>query len=203
MNWSWIGGHNPIYQKLCSLSLPLFGTNRGGDGPKTMSTTKIQNKSEKVCWPHLRSYLCRTPNKLWLEKLWKPPQNWCFEANFGPSVIIGLGKIQSYQCFTSSKQGAFILNWPKHNSNFCDNIPKLVRVYLVRKDILGCCKGPFRFLDATVGNINSSIAVGNAVMDSIPEKTHFSVSSHAGLEIAYGCKRFCSKELEGIIVFFS
>ena len=82
MNWSWIGGHDPIFQKLCSFPLPLFGTNCGGDGPKTMSTTKIQNKSEKVCWPHLRPYLCRTPNKLLLKKLWKPPQNISFEAVF-------------------------------------------------------------------------------------------------------------------------
>ena len=85
MNWSWIGGHDPIFQKLCSLSLPLFGTNCGGDGQETIFTTKIQNKSAKVSWPHLRPYLCRTPNKLLLKKLWKSPQNWCFEAIFGPS----------------------------------------------------------------------------------------------------------------------
>ena len=29
----------------------------------------------------------------------KPPQNISFEAVLGPSVIIGLGKIQSYQWF--------------------------------------------------------------------------------------------------------
>ena len=85
MNWSWIGGHDPIFQKLCSFPLPLFGTNHGGGGPKTMSTTKIQNKSEKVCWPHLRHFLCRTPTKSLLKKLWKPPQNIGFEAVFGPS----------------------------------------------------------------------------------------------------------------------
>ena len=43
-----MGGHDPIFQKLCSLSLPLFGTNCGGDGQETIFTTKIQNKSEKV-----------------------------------------------------------------------------------------------------------------------------------------------------------
>ena len=77
-----MGGHDPIFQKLCSLPLPLFRTNHGGYGRKTMFIEKIQNKSEKVCWPHLRPYLCRTLNKLLFEKLWKPPQNWCFEAVF-------------------------------------------------------------------------------------------------------------------------
>ena len=36
----------------------------------------------------------------------KPPQNISFEAVLGPGVIIGLGKVQSYQWFVGSKQGA-------------------------------------------------------------------------------------------------
>ena len=48
-----------------------------------------------------------------------------------------------------------------------------------------------------MGNINSSIAMGNAVMDSIPEKLHFSMPSHAGLEITYGCKAILLQGIGG------
>ena len=64
-----MGGHDPIFQKLCSLSFPLFGTNCGGDGQETIFTTKIQNKSAKVLCPHLRLYLYKTQDKLLPEKL--------------------------------------------------------------------------------------------------------------------------------------
>ena len=34
-------GHDPMFQKSCSLLLPLFRTNRGGEGQETIFTTKI------------------------------------------------------------------------------------------------------------------------------------------------------------------
>ena len=36
-----MGGHDPIFQKLYSLPLPLFRTNCGGEGQETIFTTKI------------------------------------------------------------------------------------------------------------------------------------------------------------------
>ena len=48
-------------------------------------------------------------NQIITKKVIKPPQNYCFEAIFGRSVIIGLGKIQSYQWFASRQQEVLII----------------------------------------------------------------------------------------------
>ena len=71
--------------KNVQFAFSLFWMNNGGGQPETPFMKEIQNKSAKMIWPHLRLYLCKTPNKLLSKKLQKPPQNISFEAVFGPS----------------------------------------------------------------------------------------------------------------------